>query len=397
MKGNRARWLFAVCCLIAAAAVVQDVRFDAAARQARISSASIDREATALRVKIAELRGGQTAYLATGQGPEFWMRRVTDLAAEIESGIGRLRSELRTTAAQSQLTAADSALAELVALDKRARQAINGEQRFLAADIIFAEGLTPAQALTDAVSSAAEADVAAIDAAQATEGRIRLAMMPAALLLVIGAGLTWAASKPKETPASAAASMAQMLRDLPPPVRSPGAAPAQPVRPVPIPPTISAAELTEAAELCVDLARILSPDDVRLLLGRAAGVLGASGIVLWVSNSTGDGLTAALWHGYSDRVISKMGPLDGGGDNITAVCFRTKRAQWIPGVGQPGGTSAIAVPLLNSHGCHGVLAAELTAVKPAAEGVALARIIAAQLGAMVAPADEAAGGAAAVG
>jgi hypothetical protein len=219
--------------------------------------------------------------------------------------------------------------------------------------------------------------------------------MPVSLLLVIGAGVAGAFARPPETAASAAAAVAQMLRDLPPPVKPP--APSMTSAPAPKPPApvpaLSANDLTEAADLCVDLSRVLSSEDVPALLGRASNVLGATGLVVWVADERGDSLVPALWHGYSERVVAKMGPLDAGGDNITSVCFRTGRPQSMPGVGQPGATSAIAIPLVTAAGCHGVMAAELTAARPPVEGVALARIIAAQLAAMVAPSDESSGGA----
>jgi hypothetical protein len=394
MNGNSGRWLFVAACLVAVAAVVQDYRFDAAHRHLRGSAADFTQESQALRTKVAELRGGQTAYLATGQGPEFWMRRVTDLSNDIESGISRLKAEARTAEAGTGLTAASSALVELLAIDKRARQALDGDQRFLASDIVFAEGLTPTQALVDALSSASAAESAAIEAKLASDGRLRLAMMPSALMLVIGAGLVWAQSKRKESPASAAAAMAQMLRELPPPVKTaaPSAAPptAAPPKPAPATPSV---DLVGTAELCVDLARVLSSDDIPALLSRAAGVLNATGIVVWVSSETSDALVPALWHGYSDRVIGGLGALDTSTENITAVCFRSGRPQSVTGVGQPGAASAIAVPLVTAEGCHGVLSAELQVAKPANEAVAIARIIAAQLASMtVATAASAASG-----
>jgi hypothetical protein len=154
MSGNGTRWLFLVSCLVALAAVVQDFRFDASSRLAELSATTLERESGALRAKIAELRGGQTAYLATGQGPEFWMRRVTDLAAEIDTGLTRLASDIGTAEAQSQLATARTALTDLLAVDKRARQALANDQRFLASDILFAEGLNSTQTLVDAIATA---------------------------------------------------------------------------------------------------------------------------------------------------------------------------------------------------------------------------------------------------
>ncbi len=394
MRKNGARWLFVVCCLLAIGALVQDFRFDASSHQARTAALRVEREIGSLRSTLAELRGGQTAYLATGQGPDFWMRRVSDLAVQMESGLSRLRSQVESSEAQTQLAAAKTALADLLAIDARARQAIAGDQRFLASDIVFAEGLNTTQTVFDALSHAAEAETTSLETRLVSEARVRLALTSAALLLVMVAGLALAQSQRQPaSPASAAATMAQMLRDLPPPVRVPAAPPAAQPPPMQavasVVPSVSEADLTEAAELCVDLARVLDARDIPALLGRVAKALGATGVVVWVVNRPGDTLSPALSHGYSDRVVAKLGQLDAAADNLTSVCFRTLRPQSMPGVGQPGATSAIAVPLVTADGCTGVLAAELEVAKPAAESLALARIIAAQFATMIGPSEAA--------
>ena len=385
MNSNSGRWLFVAACVLALAAVVQDYRFDAAATRAHGAIAALAQESASLQVKIAELRGGQIAYLATGQGPEFWMRRVTDLATDVESGLGRLRASVQSPEAGTALNAASSALAELLATDKRARQALAGDQRFLASDIVFAEGLSPTQTLIDSVNAAVSTERASREARQTMEARLRLAILPAVVILLSAAGLVWAQSRHRGSPASEAAAKAQMLRELPPPVKAPSPTPvAAAVRP-PAAPALSL-DLGEAAEVCVDLARVLSREDVPALLERTATVINASGLVLWVADEGGSSLVPGLWYGYSHQVIAKLGSLDVAADNITSVCYRSGRPQAMPGVGQPGATSATAVSLTTADGCHGVLAAELQVAKPAPESVAIARIVAAQLASMTAPA-----------
>ena len=315
------------------------------------------------------------------------MRRVSDLAGEIGSGLGKLRADVATSEAATHLATADTALADLMAVDKRARQALDNDQRFLAADIIFAEGLNPTQTLIDSVTGTASSEIAAAEARLTSESRVRLVLMPTALLLVIGAALAWAQSMPREPASSATASMAQMLRDLPPPVKSAVPPAPNPARAPASTAAMSPADLAEAAELCVDLARVLSASDMPALLGRVVSVLGANGLVVWAASDGGDTLAPALWYGYSDRVIAKMGRLDASAENMTSVCYRTRRTQSMPGVGQPGATSALAVPLVTSEGCQGVLAAELHGAKATPETIALARIVAAQFASMVGPAE----------
>jgi hypothetical protein len=173
-------------------------------------------------------------------------------------------------------------------------------------------------------------------------------------------------------------------------LNTPPIAPAAPARTAePAPPPARAVNLGDAAELCVDLARVIDSRDVPALLARAAGVLGAKGVILWMSDSGGALLRPSLAHGYSDRVLMKMGALQVDGDNATSLAFRSLRGQSVNGAAssEPG---AIAVPLVTPTGCVGVLAAEVNRQRPSPDTVEMARIIAAQLAMLVAPAADSA-------
>ena len=150
------------------------------------------------------------------------------------------------------------------------------------------------------------------------------------------------------------------------------------------------AALAAAAELCVDLARLLDSRDIPALLERASSVLDAKGIMIW-SVDSGDGvLRPSLSHGYSERVTRKMRPLAVGDENITSQALRSLQPQTMAGAG-PGDSAAIAIPLIASTGCVGVMAAEIRQSRPHSDVVSLARIIAAQFTTLVTPADEALG------
>jgi hypothetical protein len=225
------------------------------------------------------------------------------------------------------------------------------------------------------------------------------------VLVLVSAWLAGSSSRPRSTARSEAEELAQMLRALPPPVKAPGMtaattppvatppsrpAPAVAVAPlpaVPVPPVIN---LSDAAELCVDLARVIDARDMPSLLQRAARTLDATGIIVWVVDTDGATLTPALAHGYSDRVLAKLGVLDVNADNVTSLSFRSMRPQAMPGAGGSGASSAIAVPLVTTEGCNGVLAAEVPGAKPADECVAVARILAAQLATMLTPLESSA-------
>jgi hypothetical protein len=401
-----ARVLLVVSCLVAAAAVFQSFQFSQSHRAQRAQMLNVERDTGALLVTLTEMRGAQMAYLATGQGPAFWMRRATDLASQLETGIAALRVASTTPAARSRLDDAAVALRDLVELDGRARSAIQSDQRFLAADLVFADAVIGTQRMTDMLTAARQAERGALEATLERDRVLQLALVPAALVLVlVSAWLAGSSSRPRPTARSEAEEVAQMLRELPPPVKAPGvtAATAPPVatpasRPAappapavaPVAPPAPAINLTEAAELCVDLARVIDARDMPALLQRAARTLDATGIIVWVINTEGSTLTPALAHGYPDRVLSRLGALDVSADNVTSLSFRSMRPQAMPGSGRNGNSSAIAVPMVTTEGCNGVFSAEIPGARPSDECLAMARILAAQLATMLSPLESSA-------
>ena len=199
-------------------------------------------------------------------------------------------------------------------------------------------------------------------------------------------------------------STAQMLRDLPPPVKAgapangtttPSAvAPVVAAAPVVAPQAQSSASthrpsanLAAAAELCVDLAKVLDADDVPVLLERAALVLDARGIVLWGIDSDGIRLQPSLCYGYPDRVLARLRPLQIDADNVTSLAFRSAQSQMMTGASTTD-PAALAIPLLTGGGCVGVMAVELRHNRPHADLLPVARILSAQFSTLVAPAED---------
>jgi hypothetical protein len=388
-----ARVLLVLSCLVAVAAVFQSFRFSQSHEVGRASLLAVERESGVLLGRLAELRGAQMAYLATGQGPDFWMGRATDLAGNLEHGIFQLRAGLTSAAARSQLETALGAVTDLMQLDDRARTAIRADQRFLASDVIFADGVATAQRVTEAIEAARAAERGDLEATLERDRVLHLVLFPVTLVLVLISAWLAGGGGQRHPARSEAEEVAQMLRDLPPPVKAPGVAVAiappvatPPARPSPAGTNaLPAVNLTEAAELCVDLARVIDGRDLPSLLQRAARTLDATGVIVWVIDTDGARLTPALAHGYSDRVLAKLGTLDVNADNVTSLSFRSMRPQAMPGAGGSGASSAIAVPLVTTEGCNGVLAAEVPGTKPTDDCLAMARILAAQLATMLSP------------
>ena len=135
-------------------------------------------------------------------------------------------------------------------------------------------------------------------------------------------------------------------------------------------------DLAAAADLCVALSRVTSTSSLPGLLTRAAGILDASGIIVWLS--AGEELFAVTAHGYKPQVIARLGPIARTADNATAEAWREGRIAVGPSEGDASG--AIVAPMFGPDSCIGVLSVELRlrrGADPALQSVA--SMIAAQL------------------
>jgi hypothetical protein len=373
--------LLPLACLIALGAALQDFRFSKSFTQAQSQFAAIDHEVSSLSVAMSDLRGAQMAYLAAGQEPDFWMRRVTELFSQVDAGLGRLRESVDSSAARTHVEAAASAVADLMNNDKRARTALESDQRFVASEVIFTDSVASSQIVASELAAVRTASTEVSIASMNWQSTGRLALAPLALTMVLLSA--YFAGRASHSSDAGPATIAEMLRDLPPAVKATGAA-SKPTVPVPAPAV--PVNLNAAAELCVDLARVMDARDMQSLLERTAKVLEASGMILWVVNQERTSLLPLLTHGYSERVLGRLTALDVAADNVTSYAYRSVRPQTMLGAG-PGTTSAIAVPLVTAGGCNGVLAAEVSDAKPSAEFISLSRLIAAQFSTMISPCE----------
>ena len=385
--------------IIAAVALVLDIRFDSQGTDARTRVLVVERDHAALTSTLAQLRAAQAAYLAIGQGPDFWMSKATDLTNEISASLTTMREQAVSPEATQKYRSAEVALGELKKVDARAREYLGSENRLLASDLVFMDALQANEKIGAELSAARSMQTAAAESEVIEVSRRRLAVNAAALaglaLLVFlvrppAAPASTAAAEPKSSTSSSSMSPStlQMLRDLPPPVKAPPPPAAPPIAP-PLPvaqPAPRPANLSAAAELCVDLARVADAKELPTLVQRAAGVLEAKGIVLWVADASGTSLRPSLTHGYSEKVVTRMGPLQIDSENVTALAFRSMQAHVVSGT-SPADAGAVAVPLMTPSGCVGVLAAETRPNRSGQEVLPLARILAAQFAAIVAPAE----------
>ncbi len=360
-------------------------RLDVERRTGRRAATALNDELRAAEQGLLQLRGAQAGYIAAGQNAEEWMNKATAAASEMEGAVNALTSSPASSAeARPHYEQSATLVADLTANDRKARGFIASGQPLVASDVLFQEGAEPARKLGAELAAAREAEMASFEKAAARFGWIGLGGNGAALAIGLLL-LVMAARTRKDAAAEPAADGLGLNAGVEPsPAKDKDTTvPAATPEPVVDPFGASSVDLSRAAELCVDLGRILDGRDLQALMGRAADVLEAKGLVLWVSEAGGSVLRPAVAHGYSDRVVQRMGTLSVSGDNVTSLAFRTLQPQVVRGPFD--GHGALAVPLITASGCVGVLAAEVQGAKPGDVRFAVARMIAAQLSTLVGP------------
>ncbi|MBA3888152.1 MAG: GAF domain-containing protein [Acidobacteria bacterium] len=372
---------------------------EARMRSEGAAARSHDAHVLAVIRDIDQLRSSQLAYVAAGQGDQFWAGKVATALTELKNSMERLRASSISTDAQA---AADNALAilqDFERMDRRARDYARTGQRLLASDLIFSDGLELTAASADAIHRAGVAERQAQDETLEGVRRRQLYAMGSAaaaallvilLLLPVPGHAAPAAAILKAEPATE--TVADSLEIAP--MLEEGWSRAAPVTPpAPAPELIetqasaapqSSVELASIASICSDLARVTDTRALPALLERSAATLDASGIVLWIADPDGRELSPIITHGYPASVVTRLGTILRDAENATAAALRTSLLQTVKSDAVSGG--AIAAPLVTPSGCVGVMAAEVrNGGEQDATKLAAATIVAAQLATLVGP------------
>jgi CHASE3 domain sensor protein len=364
---------------------------------------AVDQRAREADDALADLRVGQQAYVASGQGVSFWMPKVAATLDVVNVALNGLRQAATNPDARAAGEQAAAAVAEFADVDKRARDYLRSGQTLMAADVIFTEGSQLAAVAARQVETARLAEHQAFDAQEAAVRKQQASIIGAGAgvtaLITLLLGVTAArrdegsataesagsgfslgltieegiVSHAKPTTAAASPQAAS--------ARHPIAAPAA----VPAPHAVqmrSTVVLKAAADLSTDFGRVRDSEELARLLGRAADMLDASGLIVWMAD--GEVLRPALSHGYSPAMLARMSAMPRTADNAAAAACRTGALQIV--LSKPGGTQgAIVAPVLAAHGCVGALSAEIKDGGEGSEAVqAIAAIVAAHLASVVA-------------
>lgn len=405
------------------------------------------------------MRAAQQAYVAEGQGADYWMRQADDALERLERTMADLVAASGADA-RTRLDGVAASITDFRALDARAREYVRQDRPLMASEVIFtdslavlARGVEQLQAAMAAEQAARQGELEALRGRQIYAGAGAVALLLLFVMLLVpvperdvdvltamraltesaplrktaspgaapAAPPTSASSRPavdwvdgvessarvisrvRVDPEAAAAARerpaASATTAQPEPVSAeaqhpvsdtaesgtPASEPAvEPVAAVLQEHQVPLVDLPEAARICAELARVLDGGDIPALLTRAATLLDAPGLIVWVIDRQGTALYPLLTHGYAQQVVMQLGSLPADADNATAVAWRTGRASVLPGEnGTPG---ALVIPIVTAEGCIGVLAAEIAAGRESRDEIqALATIFAAQLATVVAP------------
>jgi len=327
-------------------------------------------------------------HIATARSAE---RAVDAVAREATNGLAQLRADaaVKSIEALGAMATTDKAraaseeaaakAAALLDIHRRARDYARTGLPLVAGDVIFADGADAASAVLDQVNAARVAEQQAADAEESSQRKLEAAVLAGAALVGLAAiaGIVFAAPQAPAQPAEASAPVADAAAAARPddlhlrgePETAAGYVTARPAGPV----------LRAASQLCTDLGRVSDVEELRGLVGRAAELMDASGMIVWVTAAADGHLVPALSHGYPPDMISRLPPLARTADNAAANAFRTGQLQIV--LARPGSSNgAVVAPLLSSDGCVGVISAEIRGGGETSESVqALAAIFAAQL------------------
>ena len=329
----------------------------------------------------AEVGAGQEAYVAPGQPDEPWLARVSALVQQLADSSAAIAPLLQSSQAPAHIQGLAANLAHLIEVDGRIRIHLLNGQDLSASDLIFTEGRDAVGAIGTAVRAIEQEERAAFEAQRASLLRDGW-MLAAGVAGVWVAGLLLLARRPVSESGSVSPELHTPA--LPPTGSTDRNLFVQPAEASVAPEAaieVTALDLAAAATVCTDISRLVSASALPDLLARAASVVDASGMILWMG--AGEELFAVTAYGYDPTVIARLGPIGRHSHNATAAAWRTGELLTVAHDTMANG--AVVAPLFGVDGCIGVLAAEIRHGREAdAATQAVTAMFAAQLATVVA-------------
>jgi hypothetical protein len=312
----------------------------------RQSSARIDR----LEALLDEVTHDELIYVASGQVDGETLNNTSHRLRQIGSESSWLLGQLLAAAAPSAGGIA-TAVAALAKVDASARENMRAGLDLMAADLLFT-GTTPIrEGMREQLRTLRRAESRAV--ADARSNDLKQAWIALAVVALLFA---WALVRSSRRPTATAPD--EIRVDQPEPEHVPLNEYQRPTDHAAratgaVAPSV---DLRETAALCTAISRLQVETDLEALLVRTARLLGASGIVVWMT--AGEEMFPVAWHGYDSRQLSQLGPIGASSMNATAAAWRSGALQTVSG--DSTSRSAIVTPLLGVERCIGVLAIEVT-------------------------------------
>jgi hypothetical protein len=364
-RGSR----IAILCLLLAAGGLAGFVAWSAERDVHLLDRERDTRSTtidALLSSIAAIASAQQAYTDHGRRDVASFTRVSLLVDRITTDAAGLRATRGLTVSRERLEEFWTALSALMGADSRARERLAGGDEAGAADAILASSREHVNVLGSSLRAFRTAERAGYQTTRAA-ATLRSWVALGTIAALWAVGLVAFAVWPRHRTVEAVA--------IEPIAAAPEPAPAPVVEPA------SSIDLTAAAALSTELSQLIDQTALPGLLAKAANILGARGVIVWIG--AGGELFTVAAHGYDDALLSRIGPIARDAENATAAAWR--RGQLVTLPADAGGYGAIIAPLLTPAGCVGVLAAEVSGERdrdPSTQAVAM--ILASQLAAVLA-------------
>jgi hypothetical protein len=333
--------------------------------QRESKEATIDR----LQSSISTIASTQQTYAENRRHDVASFTRVSVLVNRITTDAAGLRAAATSGVSNERLEEFWTALSALMAAESRAREQFAGGDESAATDTMLASAHEHVTRLNSSLRAFREAEAEIYRAERAAS------TWQSAAVLGIGAVL-WAAGLVlfAVVPWRATNQVIHVDAPAPPDVVSAETA----LQIAPAPPSI---DLAAAARLTTELSRLADQAELPGLLGRAADILDARGVVIWIG--AGSELFAVAAHGYDPAVLERIKPIARSADNATAAAWRTSQLRTVPA--DTSGHGAIVAPMLGPGGCVGVLAAETRNGREQDEATqSVATIVASQLASVLA-------------
>jgi hypothetical protein len=314
--------------------------------------ATLDAATTAQQGRASASPGHQTSLAAK-------------LLEQLHSDAERLRPHVRSIEGGRALQSVAASVSTLREIDGRAEEHLRLGQDLMAADLLSSGGRAADEAISMGLRQLRASENEAYAAARAEA-------IDAVWTVVGGVAALWVLGLALLTPRSIVTVTKEPVPlESGPVLLAPIETPQDFMRD-------SDLDLQAAADVCTAIGRLTSAEDLPRLLQRAASVMEASGIVVWMA--AGEELFAAAAFGYTPQVMQKLGPINRAAVNATAAAWRSGVLQTVSSGETERG--ALAAPLLGPERCIGVLAVE---VGPGREAHATTRavttLVAAQLAA----------------